>query len=478
MIRGQQAAPTAISPRRSRRGAARRGGTPCQDGVPRARFAFAALPRHRATTSPDGRGDRPTAGGAGSAARARGRLALAGLVLAGVLVGCGDAPGIRAEPRALVFTPAADRLELRLVNSAEAPVPLSRIRLDPRAPDWGAFMIEDRELPRAIPPGDAVTLHFRVDRKHFGRRGARDRSPPAVERPGHARLLFSAGEVAHVVELRYDPPDPAADLRRALARTALLLLLVGAGAAALWRARAGMPPWTRWLPALVVFALIPLGPGLCPAALGLPLSAADLEQCAAGRGGQPLALVTVGEGWLVYLVALVLAALGHLVRSTPAAVKLAWRDLALAGAFAGPLLAFATFDPRELVLAQAAGLFGTPLPGWGIFVQPIAAAVALAVVAGSPRVGLERLAFAAAFTAFFLGGAALPGLGPTTHAVALLLGIAVFAVKLAAVAWLVQRLHAAPAGSRARAALLLLGRASIPLAVVSLLGTSAYALWR
>lgn len=395
-----------------------------------------------------------------------GHLARAALV-AVALAGCrGDERGVHAEPRAPVFTPAVDRLELKLVNPGDTPVPLSRIRFDPRAPDWGAFLLEDREHPREIAARGDVSLHLRVDRKHFTRAG--------VERAGQARLLFVAGEAAHAVELRYAPPNSAAEVRAALVRAALLLALVGLVLAVARRTRSAPLPWTSWLPALVACALVPLGPGLCPTALGESLSAADLDQCASGRGGQPLALVAVGEGWLVYLVALGLAALGRLTgRHGPPNLNLARRDLALAGVFAGPLLAFGTFDPRVLVNAQAGGL-------WGLFVQPIAAAVAISVAAAPPRVGLERLGFAAAFTACFLGGATLPGisLAGTTHAVALAAGAAVLAVKLAAIAWLVQRLHTAPPGSRARAALALLGRASIPLVAANLLLTAAYGLWR
>ncbi|MCY1006890.1 hypothetical protein OV079_15270 [Nannocystis pusilla] len=263
-------------------------------------------------------------------------------------LGCGAPPtGVRPEPGTLVFTPAAERLELRLVNHGAAPVPLTRIRFDTRTPDWGAFSIENREYPREIAAGGAVSLRLRVDRDHFDRAGA--------SRSGSARLLFAAGEAPQIVELRWEPPDLASDLRRTAIRTALALALVALAWISTRRTRLN---WTTWLPVLAALALFPFGPGLCFDGVGSSLSAADVEQCAVGRGGASLSLIAVGEGWLVYLVALVFAGLGRLVDRAALARRLASRDLALAAAFAGPLLAFGTLDPRRLVGEQAAGLVG------------------------------------------------------------------------------------------------------------------------
>lgn len=386
-------------------------------------------------------------------------------------LGCGAPPtGVRAEPGTLVFTPAAERLDLRLVNHGAAPVPLTRIRFDTRTADWSAFSIENREYPREIAAGGAVSLRLRVDRDHFDRAGA--------SRSGSARLLFAAGEAPQIVELRWEPPDLASDLRRTAIRTVLTLALVALAWISTRRARL---TWTAWLPVLAVLALFPFGPGLCFDGVGSSLSAADVEQCAAGRGGASLSLIAVGEGWLVYLVALVFAGLGRLVDRAALARRLASRDLALAAAFAGPLLAFGTLDPRRLVGEQAAGLVGGAAipPAWGIFVQPIAAAVALSVAAAPPAGRPERLAFAAAFVACFLGGglpaAALAGSG---HGLVLFIGAVVAAAKIAAVVWFVQRLHASATGSRARAALFFLERAAMPLAIANLLVTSAYGLLR
>lgn len=405
----------------------------------------------------------------------------ASLVLALALAGCGAAEGVVAEPRALVFSPATEVLELRLVNRGEVPVPLTRLRIDPRDPDWGAFTIENRKNPRRIEPGDAVTLQIKVDRARFVDRVG------AEPRAGGAHLLFQADGQEHAIALRFAPETVSTALLGALVRLGALAAIAGAAWAIARRRPAARvtPAWTSWLPALALLAVLPLYAGLCPDGLGSPLAQADLDQCAAGRGGTVFALTAIPEGWSIYLAALVVAGLGRLVppaaeAGPPApALRLCSRDLALAIAFAGPLLAFGTLDPRTLTAAQASPLFAslTWLPRWGVFVQPLAALVAFAVAAAPRAPRLERLSVAAAIAALFFGGWSLPGvsLATTPHAIAALVGCGVLAAKTAAIAWSLRRLHT---GSRARAAILRLERVALPAALVSLLVTSAWALWR
>lgn len=389
---------------------------------------------------------------------------------------------LTAEPAAPVFTPARDDLELRIVNHTDSPLPLSRIRLDPRDPDWGAFVIEDRDLPREIAARNSVSLHLRVDREHLaGPRGGE-------KRQGLSHLLFQAGSAPRSIELRYQPDDPSAALRSALLRAALLVAALGLAWLVARRPRASALPWTTWLPLLALLCVLPWGLALCPSQLGGVLSQADLEQCAERRGGEPLVLLAAAEGWLVYLLALVVAALGrlaHAARDLPRAAaeaRLASRDLALALAFAGPLLSFGTLDPSSLAASQTGPLVAAIswLPRWACFVQPLAAAVAIAVAAAPHTTGTARIHVAAAIAAIFFGGATLPAslTTATPHGLALVAAGVALAVKIAALAWLLRLLAAAPAGSRARAGLVLLERASVPLLLVNLLMTSAYGLWR
>jgi hypothetical protein len=390
------------------------------------------------------------------------------------LSGCGAPEGVVAEPRTLVFSPARTNLELRLVNHGAAAVPLSRIRFDAREGDWGAFTIEDRRNPQEIAAGDAVSLHLRADRDRFLRKDG-------SERAGRARLQFLVGGAPQTVDVRYEPADPASRWRSALVRLAILAALAGLAWALTRRER--RLAWPTWLPALAALAVLPLGPGLCPDAAGQILSAADLGQCADHRGGSPFAVVAAAEGWLVWLVALVAAALGRLAASdghTAGARRLASRDLALVAAFAGPLLSFGTLDPTSLVLAQADPLVGALpwLPRWGLLVQPLAAAVAISAAA-APAGRVERIGLAAALVACFFGGfTPLAPFAGLSHAAALAAGVAVLSIKIAAVVWLVQRLQAAPAGSRARTWLVGLERVALPLSLANLLATAVWQLWR
>jgi NADH:ubiquinone oxidoreductase subunit H len=403
--------------------------------------------------------------------------ALACCLALAALAGCGGPDGVVAEPRELVFTPARPRLELRLHNHGDAAVALSRIRVDPRDKDWGAFTIDERTLPKEIAAGEAVTLHLLVDRDHFEKRGP--------TRAGAARLNVVVDGAPRSIDLRFHPDDPAQALRGALSRFAALAAAGLLAWALARRARRPMPAWPVWLPAFVLFAALPWGPGLCPDALAEHLSAADLEQCADGRGGAPLSLLPAREALLVYLVALAAAALGRLAHAVhggaplaPAA-RLASRDLALALAFAGPLLAFGTLDARTLVAAQQIVLV-PGIPRWGILVQPLAAAAAIAVAAAPTASTWERIGLAAAIVLCFFGGFDLPFVSTTAlpHAAFVAVAVALLTAKIAAITWLLGRLHRLPQGSRARARLLALERASLPLALIGVLVTSAYALWR
>lgn len=399
----------------------------------------------------------------------RGRRIAAGLAL--VAAGCGAGPsGVAAEPSELIFTPDREALELTLRNHGAAPVPLARVRLDPRDPDWGAFVVVDRELPREIAAGGAVSLHLRVDREHFAPRGG-------PERQGLSHLLFQTGAEQAAVTLRYQPEDPARTRGGVLARVGVLL--VGVGLALALARRRRWPAWTTWLPLLTLVCVAPWGPALCPTRLGSALSAADLGQCADRRGGLPLQLVPAAESGLLYLVTLVLAALGRL--SEPSGGRrLASRDLALAAAFSVPLWTFGTLDLGALTSAQA-----TPwtllawVPRWGSLVQPLAALLAFALVVARPGGALDRLHVALALALFFFGGAATPSFFHGAHAVALGLAGAALVAKVAALAWVLRRVAQAPGGSRVRTWAGGIASAGLPLLVLSVLWAGlAAAAWR
>lgn len=355
-----------------------------------------------------------------AASRARGP---APFVVAVVLSACGADPDPRVEPAALHFTPAHPELPLRLEHHGDAPLTLSKIRLDHREADWAAFTIADPVLPRQIEPGGAVTLHLRVDVDHFGGHGH-------ASRPGAAALTFLADGQPRRVPLRFSAPEPS--LLATLLRLGLLLGL----AAALFVPRR-RPPWSFALPALAVLATTPVGFGLCPGSFDARLSAADLQQCADGRGGLALQILPHPEGLGLVLALVLFAGLG---RISGGADDLR-RMLALALALVVVALAGGSLDPQTLLEAQA-GL------RWGLWMQPFALAL-LAVAAAlevraaravSPRVArVAALGLAALLTALGLGGPDFPGVEELPHAAGIAAGVAVWSTKVAVVAWLLTR---------------------------------------
>ncbi|MCA9711786.1 MAG: NADH-quinone oxidoreductase subunit H, partial [Myxococcales bacterium] len=64
------------------------------------------------------------------------------------------------------------------------------------------------------------------------------------------------------------------------------------------RALYSLAPLFAFVPALVVFAIVPFGDALCYDRLFEPLSAADVAQCADGRGGTPLQIAQIDVGLL------------------------------------------------------------------------------------------------------------------------------------------------------------------------------------
>jgi hypothetical protein len=358
-----------------------------------------------------------------------------GLALLGVLAACGAESTPVPAPRVVHFDPARTDVALRLRHDGDAPLRLSRFRLDPREPDWSAFTITDPTLPRAIDPGTEVVLHLRADPDHF-------EGPDHAPRTGAATLTFVADGAPQRIPLVFAPPQTPA-----LATAARLAGLAGLAALA----RRG--PWATLLPALAFLAVAPVGV-LCPGQTGLRLSAADLEQCAAGRGGLPLQLVDHPDALGLALAVLLAAAISSAD---------AGRVLALAVALMAALVGAGSLDP-QVILAGQAGL------RWGLWVQPFAAAaLAVAALLAVPRPAprLVAVGHAALLTTLLLGGSDLPGLAGLPHAAAAVAGIGAWALKVVLVAWLLRRIPAPR----------WLAAAVLPLALAQILWTATLATW-
>jgi hypothetical protein len=360
-----------------------------------------------------------------------------------LLTACGAGPSALSEPQVLHFTPVSTELPLRLVHHGDAPLPLAKLRIDHRDADWSAFTITDTTLPRQIEPNGAVTLHLRVDVDHF-------MGPDRRPRPGAAALTFLAGGEAQRVPLRFSAPEPST-----LARLLRLGLLAGLTAVGLALRVRG----TWVMLAVAAMAIAPVGLGLCLEPGSQPFTAADLQQCADGRGGIALQLLPHAEG-LGLLIAVVLF-MG--TRSTARTDDLQF-GLALT------LVAFATasgsLDPQVLIEAQQ-GLH------WGLWQHPLSA-LALIVAASREvhRPTLERasdsalwtariaaLGLAAVITMLCLGGPDLPGVLALPHTTSIAAGFAVWTLKVAAVAFLLLRVRP-PMG---------ISRVIVPLAIGQLL---------
>ena len=351
---------------------------------------------------------------------------LAGLAL---LTACGAGPPALSDPQVLHFTPVSTELPLRLVHRGDAPLPLAKLRIDHRDADWSAFTITDTTLPRQIEPNGAITLHLRVDVDHF-------MGPDRRPRPGAAALTFLAGGQAQRVPLRFSAPEPST-----LARLLRLGLLAGLTAVGLALRRVR---WTWVMLAVTAVAIAPVGLGLCLEPGSRPFTAADLQQCADGRGGIALQLLPHAEG-LGLLIAVVLF-MG--TRSTARTDDLQF-GLALT------LVAFATasgsLDPQVLIEAQQ-GLH------WGLWQHPLSALALIFAASRELQVArhatLERasdsalwtarlaaLGLAAVITMLCLGGPDLPGVLALPHTTSIAAGFTVWTLKVAAVAFLLLRVR-------------------------------------
>jgi NADH-quinone oxidoreductase subunit H len=131
------------------------------------------------------------------------------------------------------------------------------------------------------------------------------------------------------------------------------------------------------IPALVVFAIVPFGDALCYAQLFEVVTQADVNQCAAGRGGTPLQIATLDVGLLFYFAIASLATWGTtlagwasynkwaILGALRASAQMISYEVSIGLTIVGALLVYGTLEPHALVHAQTATY-------WGILLQPLA----------------------------------------------------------------------------------------------------------
>lgn len=143
------------------------------------------------------------------------------------------------------------------------------------------------------------------------------------------------------------------------------------------RALYTLAPVMALMPALVVFAIVPFGDALCYEHLFDVVRQADVDQCAAGRGGTPLQVAHIDIGLLFYFAIASLATWGAtlagwasynkwaILGALRASAQMVSYEVAIGLTIVGALLVYGTLEPHALVHAQLE-------TSWGILLQPVA----------------------------------------------------------------------------------------------------------
>lgn len=143
------------------------------------------------------------------------------------------------------------------------------------------------------------------------------------------------------------------------------------------RALYTLAPVMALAPAMVVFAIVPFGDALCYDHIFDVISQADVDQCAAGRGGTPLQVAHIDVGLLFYFAIASLATWGTtlagwasynkwaILGALRASAQMISYEVAIGLTIVGALLVYGTLEPHALVHAQLD-------TAWGVLLQPVA----------------------------------------------------------------------------------------------------------
>jgi len=143
------------------------------------------------------------------------------------------------------------------------------------------------------------------------------------------------------------------------------------------RALYTLAPLFGLIPALVVFAIVPFGDAVCYDGLFDTLTQADVDQCAAGRGGTPMQIAHIDVGLLYYFAIASIATYGTVLAgwssynkwavlgALRASAQMISYEVAIGLSLVGTLLVYGSLEPHTIVHAQMDTY-------WGIVLQPIA----------------------------------------------------------------------------------------------------------
>lgn len=138
-----------------------------------------------------------------------------------------------------------------------------------------------------------------------------------------------------------------------------------------------LAPLLALVPALVVFAIVPFGDALCYDHALDVVSQADVDQCAASRGGTPLQVAQIDVGLLFYFAIASIATYGTtlagwasynkwaVLGSLRASAQMISYEVAIGLTVVGALLVYGSLEPHAIVRAQLDSY-------WGIVLQPVA----------------------------------------------------------------------------------------------------------
>lgn len=143
------------------------------------------------------------------------------------------------------------------------------------------------------------------------------------------------------------------------------------------RALYTLAPLFGLIPAMVVFAIVPFGDAICYGSVFDVVSQADVDQCAAGRGGTPLQVAHIDVGLLYYFAIASIATYGTalagwssynkwaILGALRASAQMISYEVAIGLSIVGALLVYGTLEPHGLVRAQMDSY-------WGLLLQPLA----------------------------------------------------------------------------------------------------------
>jgi len=140
----------------------------------------------------------------------------------------------------------------------------------------------------------------------------------------------------------------------------------------------GLAPILAIAPVLIVFAIVPWGPGVCPGRLGEVITDGELQACIASGAGARFQVVHLEVGLLFYFAIASLAVYGttlagwasynkwSLLGGLRASSQMMSYEVTMGMAILGAFIVYGSLEPNALVEAQGS----SPLH-WGIVLQPL-----------------------------------------------------------------------------------------------------------